>query len=562
MAGKHLEQGRGSGKVWIVLGALVLLLAAGYLGLCAWAGTQGIFPNVTIAARDVSGMDELQAKEVAVQALADVEDRAMVTLTYGDWNGTFCAADLTPFEGFSGNAALHALWVGRDSFLTQGFHYVRHLLGAGVDVPLEPCYWGVEQPALYNLLDEAQQVLGSSQVEAVTAVEGEALVMTKGKTDVQIDRGESAMAVFNALEQQVLPALFRGETPAVEQELIAASVTPAVTPDFHVIHSEYYQETAEPAYDKATGLVSDHVVGVDFSVEELKDLYQRAAEGETFSLPLTVTHPKDTKESYEAKLFSDLLGSGTTNVTGTANRKTNVTISAAACDGVILMPGEEFSYNNTTGSRSEDKGYLPASIYVGGRTEEGVGGGTCQVSSTIYYAVLQTTLEIVERHNHKYATSYLPDGMDATVYFGSLDFRFKNDTNYPIRIDTESYNSGSRRKLTVKIYGTNEDGRYGKPTNEVYDVVEYTTTYVADETVPRGTTKDDTEQTPYKGRKAKTFRSIYEKDGTLVEIQELGVSKYSMRPKTVYYNPLDGDPTTWVDGKPPVTEPQSGTDPA
>jgi len=535
-----------------VLGGLLVLVAAAYLGLCAWAGGQGVFPNVTVAGQDVSGMSSDEVRTVAQQALESAADEAAVTLHYGDWSGTLRAADLVPFEAYASNAALHAYWAGRDGFLTQGWEYLRRMMGAEESIPLQPCYWGVEQPFMNELLDGAQAALRSDQVETVYAAEGEALVMTKGRTHVTVDRGETAMAVFNALEQEVLPAIFRGEKPETALELTVSEVRTPVAPDFEAVRGEFYTEVAEPVYDKATGLVSDHVVGVDLDAKALKQAYEKAAEGEQFSIPLTITQPRDTRESYEAKLFADLLGQGTTNVTGTSNRKTNVTISAAACDGIVVMPGEEFSYNNTTGSRSEDKGYLPANIYVGGRTEEGVGGGTCQVSSTIYYAVLQSTLEIVERHDHKFATSYLPDGMDATVYFGSLDFRFKNNTDYPIKIETESYNSGSRRKLNVKIYGTNVDGRYGKAESTVFDVVEPTTKYVADQTVPQGTTKVDEEQTPYRGRKAQTYRYIYEKDGTLVETQNLGVSKYDMRPTTIYYNPLDGDPATWVDGKPPV----------
>jgi hypothetical protein len=150
-----------------------------------------------------------------------------------------------------------------------------------------------------------------------------------------------------------------------------------------------------------------------------------------------------------------------------------------------------------------------------------------------------------------YATGYVPDGMDATVYYGALDFRFRNNTNYPIKIVTESYDKGGVRYLTVKLYGTNEDGRYAVPERTRFDWEEPTVKYISDDTIPRGTTKVDEKQNPYTGRKAQTYRHIYSADGTLLETQDMGVSKYKMRPKTVYYNPLDGDPNTWVDGKPP-----------
>jgi len=212
--------------------------------------------------------------------------------------------------------------------------------------------------------------------------------------------------------------------------------------------------------------------------------------------------------------------------------------------------------NETTGSRSADKGYLPAPTYNNGASVDDVGGGICQTSSTIYYAVLHTTLEIVERQNHSYATGYVTDGMDATVFYGSLDFRFKNTTNYPIKLVTESYDQGGARRLKVTILGTNEDGRYAVPTSVVYDWVEPTKSYLADDTVPRGTVVLDSKQNAYKGRKAQVTRTIFEADGTLVEQQDLGVSRYKMRPHLYRYNPLDGDPATWPNGVPPVYNPE------
>ena len=256
----------------------------------------------------------------------------------------------------------------------------------------------------------------------------------------------------------------------------------------------------------------------------------------------------------EAKLFRDLLGEGTTNVGGSSSRKHNVKLSAQACNGVILMPGEVFSYNNTTGSRSASKGYLAAPVYSGDASVDEVGGGICQTSSTIYYAVLHTNLKIVERRAHRFNTGYVPEGMDATVYYGQTDFRFENSTDYPIKIVTSSYDQGGKRKLNVKIYGTNVDGVRAEPKSTVYETVTPTTQYKADESIPRGTTKVDSKQNPYTGKSAQTYRYVYDRDGKLLEKQDMGKSVYKMRPKTILYNPADGDPATWPNGVPPVPE--------
>ena len=550
--GKHAEGG-GKGRV-LLLGLLAVILA-GYVGLCAWVNhSDAVFSNVSVAGIDVSGMSRSEAREAVAQAVSQKAEQATLKLTHGSWSTQVRASDLANDGYFEEELAVDAYLAGKDNFLTYGFQYLRHLLGGGSTVELTLNYDRVEQPALDAILAQAQKELGSDSIMATYVIEGENLVMTKGRTDVSIDKGETAMAVYNAFEDEVFPALFRGEDPDVTVEMVVGEV-PAQPPEFELLHHTLYAEVAEPTYDKETKTVTDHVVGVDFDVNALKSAYEAAAEGETFSIPLILTQPKDTKETYQKKLFANVLGTATSKVSGSTNRKSNVKLSAQACNGVILLPGEVFSYNNTTGSRSPDKGYLPAPTYNAGASVDDVGGGICQTSSTIYYALLHTTLEVVERQNHSYATGYVPDGMDATVFFGSLDFRFKNNTNYPVKVVTESYDKNGSRYLKVTLVGTNENGRYAKPTNSVYEVVEPSKSYVADETVPQGTLVLDKQQNAYRGRKAQVTRTIYESDGTVVEKQNMGVSRYKMRPHLYHYNPLDGDPATWPDGVPPKPVP-------
>ena len=112
-----------------------------------------------------------------------------------------------------------------------------------------------------------------------------------------------------------------------------------------------------------------------------------------------------------------------------------------------------------------------------------------------------------------------------------------------MKVVTESYDKNGSRYLTVKIYGTNEDGRYAVPERTQYDWITPTTQYKADSSVPRGTTRVDRVQNAYRGRKAQTYRYIYAEDGTLLEKQDMGVSSYKMRPTTILYNPADGDPS-------------------
>ena len=132
--------------------------------------------------------------------------------------------------------------------------------------------------------------------------------------------------------------------------------------------------------------------------------------------------------------FPNILSEFSTRYVNNPNRTTNLRIAANKINGTVLMPGEVFSYNKTVGERTISAGYKDAAMYVNGETVDGLGGGICQVTSTLYEATLYANLEIVERANHQFVTSYLGPGLDATVVWGLTDFQFKNNRNYPIKI--------------------------------------------------------------------------------------------------------------------------------
>ena len=549
--GEHKKGRKGA----VLAGVAAAVVLCGYLGLCAWAGGRdAILPHVSISGLDVSGMTQDQAADALKNALAEESgDPITLNISCEGWSGQLSAADLAVDQEATVQAAMQA---GEGPFLARGGQYLAHLLGAGSQVELA---LQDQQPALTTLLEDMERQVGDVTM-AHWQVSGQTLELTKGVTGLAADEDQAVQLLHQALDQGFAQKFGQGEQNVTVDVDLPVTQTPPQEPDFDTVHQDVYTEPKDAALDGTTHEIVAESVGLDFDPAQLKAAYDQAGEGETVSIPRTGTQPKETKASLSAKLFRDLLGKGTTKVGGSAARKNNVALSAKACNGVILLPGEVFSYNGTTGSRSADKGYQAAPVYVGGASTDEVGGGICQTSSTIYYAVLHTTLEVVERRSHMYNTGYVPAGMDATVYYGSTDFRFKNNTNYPVKIVTEIYDQGGSRYLTVKLYGTNETGTYAVPKSTTYDQVTPTTQYKADSSIPRGTTQVDRKQNPYTGVKAKTVRYVYNKDGSLKEEQIMGASTYKMRPKTIYYNPADGDPTTWVNGVPPqpATTPSTG----
>lgn len=183
----------------------------------------------------------------------------------------------------------------------------------------------------------------------------------------------------------------------------------------------------------------------------LSDKSTGAAQNTTQPSNTTDNTTTNTTTTTKGEEFSDVLGSKTTYYNSSVKgRTTNIRLAAEAIDGTVLQPGETFSLNGIVGRRTAAKGYQNAIIFQNGKQVEGLGGGVCQVSSTVYGAVLYADLKVTERSCHQFQVSYTPVSQDAAVYYGSQDFKFVNNTDNPIKI-VASAGSGS---LSVTIYGT------------------------------------------------------------------------------------------------------------
>lgn len=232
--------------------------------------------------------------------------------------------------------------------------------------------------------------------------------------------------------------------------------------------------------------------------EYCKKLISKVVEGgDEIEFPYNVTKAEVNAEELEKKLFNANLGSYTTRYAARGNRGANVANAASRINNKILLPGETFSFNQTVGKRTVANGFKTAPEYMNGQTVDGIGGGTCQVSTTLYSAVLYADLKIVKRSNHSMSVSYVPLGQDATVTDGGLDFQFMNDTEYPVKIS--SVTGGG--KITVTLIGT-------APENE--KTVKISHQRVSVET----------------GSAVNSTRLVYDKNGTLIKEENLGMSRY------------------------------------
>ena len=282
--------------------------------------------------------------------------------------------------------------------------------------------------------------------------------MKKGWPGITLDEEKLASEILSAVAEG------RSELPV---DTYSGELTAL---DFNAIHAELEREPADAYYsDDGRFEVTDEVVGCRFDVAQAQQIWQNAAPGEEVTIPLDVTFPEITGEILRSRLFGNMLGAMTTRYTNSGdNRCSNVRLGTSKINGTVLYPGDEFSYNDVVGARTEEAGFLPAPAYVGvgaDGVKDEIGGGACQISSTLYAATVFSFLETLERHNHVYPVNYIQLGTDATVTIPSdggnvMDFKFRNNKNYPIKIVGYTNETEEEKTLTFEIWGTLEENDF------------------------------------------------------------------------------------------------------
>ncbi len=546
--GKRLSGGAGK-KPLIIIGILVAVLAAAYLGLCAYAASLDVFfPNTTINGVDVAGITVQQAGEELGSTLPQRTMAFYLPLTDKSGDGVTAPEGETLYDPEpAATVSCESLGItqdldytayaqsvydrsqGQSGFFQGGWSFLAHLFRSqgAKGVYLEP-----DETVFRQKLSELAQTFSRPAQDTSYEV---------GQDSLTVTRELDGLAVTEAdLEQPIREALSSEADGAV---YVDAAILPAQALSAQDIHDAVAGSMKNAGYDAATDSITPEQAGAEFDVAEAQSLLDAASPGETVEIPADIQQPHVTAAELKDVLFRDVLGQCRTHVSGTSARINNVKLSAAACNGVVLNTGDVFSYNATTGQRTTAKGYQAAPAYVGGETVDEVGGGVCQTSSTIYYACLRANLEITERYAHRYVPAYIDWGMDATVSWGGPDYKFTNNTDYPIKI-VATYSGGY---LTVKILGTNVDGTYVKMTNEVLSKTNWETVYKDDETLPAGTEKVTT--TPYTGYKVKSYRNVYSADGKLISSTYEATSDYKVRNKVISRGPaLPEQPETPVTG--------------
>lgn len=504
-----------------------MMVVSCYLALCVYVGKlDTILPGVY--AGDgydlyLGGMTLEQAEQAIEQRAQSKYKDVTYTLIGGEH---YVVIDGSLMENDGRQAAQKAYEIGRsEPFLKRGAVILAQLRGNHYHFSYEIEMTQAGLDAIETALEQLSKAVYVPLVEHTWGVEGDVLTVKRGQAGKELDVEYGRKALLEAYPKSVSQTI---RVPLIE--------TKTTQLDVQAIYDEIYVAPQDAYAVKEGGVsVMPHVVGVSFDVEKVQAQFDMLVENGVMAVDLTRTEPELKQDRLKELLFAHVLSECTTDIGGTENRLNNVVVAAKAMNGVVLLPGEVFSYDKTLGPRTTARGYLPAPAYIGGKTVDDVGGGICQNSSTLYWAVLQANLEIVKRVNHMYAVGYVPDGLDATVAYNAIDFQFRNNTAFPVRIEARV----EERNMIVVLHGTKLDDSYVVMETEQVSFTPYSTIYRADDTVKVGKTVVET--SAYNGRTVKAYRCVYDGAGHLISRTLENTSKYRHRDKVILYNPADAE---------------------
>lgn len=406
--------------IWVIITILIVftLIFMVYNTL-----NTNILSGVSIKGFDVSGLSVSDAQYQLDNYLASkIPDE--ITVKHGDFETTISTSQIN--VKFDTKTATNSAYrIGRNgSFLENNFYALSSMFGN--DINIEPALNFDKNQITKNLEDISTQ-LPDTVTESSYYIEGSNLIITSGKEGNVVDVEGSIEAIKNAISD------FSANTKPVE--LVVKTQLPKDI-DIDKIYNEIHKEPKDAYYTQEPFTIYPSENGLDFkiSIDEAKSIVS-AKNSSEYTIPLNILIPNVTTNMIGTEAFPDLLSTYSTRYAASnRNRSTNLMLAANKINGTVLMPGETFSYNKVVGERTIAAGYKEAPIYVSGKEVDGLGGGICQVTSTLYNAVVLANLEVTQRTNHQFAPVYVPISRDATVVYGLTDFQFKNNRNYPIKI--------------------------------------------------------------------------------------------------------------------------------
>ncbi len=507
-------------KIIAIIIAILVLIGLAFSTVFALInkGSDKIIEGVQIKEIDVSGLTREEAENKLKEVFGE-QFKKEILLKHGEYE-----TKLTPEQielNFKVSEAVEFAYSrGRTGNILKDNYDILNAKWNVFEITPEYTY---NDELLTTFLAGTQENLPDIVKQSSYSIEGSKLNIYKGEKGVAIE--------VEPLKKQIVEiGLDFNKERIIEMPVSEVQPEPI---DLNKIRNEIYKEPKNAYYTQNPFTIYPHVNGVDLSIsiEEAQNQVNASTEPNV-TIPLKITTPAVTTNHIGTEAFPDLLATfSTTFSTGNVNRTTNIRLASNKINGVVLLPGEEFYYNKVVGQRTAAAGFKSAGVYVNGRVENGIGGGICQVSSTLYNTVLRANLQIVKRSNHYFATGYVPLSTDATVSWGGPEFAFKNSRKYPIKV-VSTVNGG---KITVSIYGCKEEVEYEVIIqSQTLQTIPMKTERRVNPALPKGTTK--TVQKGHGGYKSRAYR-ILKLNGTEVSRQLLSTDTYAQLSTIIETNP-------------------------
>lgn len=505
----------------VVSGALVLALVLGVFlyGLVLKSG-KTIYPNVYIAGINVGGMTKEEASGAVDEAVLASYASATMKVQLPDRTLSF-SPEQTDVVLDPADAIEQALDYGRSgnpfSAVTTYFssRHREHYVDLQSILNLDKDYIRQE---LEKVAKEIETEAAPSQVRYDDVKEQ--LIIQVGYPERHLD--------VDGLYDVVYQNFMNGEFTTVVWDY---DETARPTVDLASYVQKYGQEPVDARYDEKTHTIVESVPGFGFDLEKAQQQVATAAPGCELVISMEEREPEVTTEFLEKEMFGQVLFETSTKYVNNPGRTKNLTLACEAIDGTILNPGETFSFNDVVGERTAEKGYQAATVYSGGESLQELGGGVCQVASTLYYATLHLNLEQVQRQPHQFAVTYVPYGMDATVYWGKIDYQFKNTLSHPLKIEADTKNG----HVNVRFLGIPDNDNYVEMNYEIKETYPWSEVEEVDETKEPG--YREIVVTPYTGYRVVTYKTIFDKNGNQLSKKQEAVSVYEKRDQKVVVGP-------------------------
>ena len=510
-------------KVGIVAAILfVLIIIFSVVFALMNINNSNIMKGIYINGIDMSGMSQEDAKS-KIEALANEKLAKEMTVTYNEYSSTINATILE--LNYDINSAIEEAYsIGRNgNLITNNYAILKAMFFKdNVDINIS-----LNEDIAKTTIADMEANIPNALVQSDYYIEEKQLIITKGKRGTVIEDETFIENIKNSYSDLV--------STSTDIDFPVVEVDPDKI-DIDKIHEEIYKEPKDAYYNEEPFEIYPEVEGIDFDVEAAKKALQE--DKEEYEIDLIISQPKVTINDLSEIAFKDVLATFSTRYDASnAPRTTNLKLAAGKINGTVLGAGEEFSYNKVVGERTIAAGYKEAKIYASGEVVDGLGGGICQISSTLYNAAVLANLDITQRRNHQFVTSYLPAGRDATVVYGSQDFKFKNTRKYPIKLEMTVSNGMAK----ATIYGIKENPDYEVTIQtSTVSTIPFATTYQDDNTLPAGTEK--VKQKGANGIVTQTYKTVTQ-NGTVISKTLLSKDVYNAMQKIILKGPAAPEAT-------------------